>query len=253
MVNTAPPLIGITLDSSIPDSTGKHAGYSQYAWYAVREKYPSAVAQAGGLPLMLSHEENFIDTYLSFLQGLIITGGRFDIDPSLYGDEVIHPSVILNPKRTHFEFTLLKKALQKNLPILGICGGQQLLNVAFGGTLIQDILSEHFGLLPHYSEAHPLHTEAHLVSVHKNTQLSEILSTSSFYVNSAHHQAVKTLGHNLKISAESPDGLIEAFESTIHSFVMGIQWHPEFLLGTESYKIFEAFIKEARVYAPGSQ
>ncbi len=250
MKNHILPLIGITLDSSIPDAAGEHTGYSQYPWYAAREKYPTAVAKAGGVPLMLSHEDTLIENYLSLLHGLIITGGRVDIDPSLYGETEHHPSLTLNQKRTRFELLLLKGALAKNLPILGICGGHQLLNVAFGGTLIQDIPSESKNFLAsHSSKLTPLHTYAHSVTVLPHTLLSQILdSPASLEVNSAHHQAIKTLGNGLSPSAQSSDGLIEALESKQHTFVMGLQWHPEFLLDAFSSKIFEAFIKASSLY-----
>ncbi|MBS0185911.1 MAG: gamma-glutamyl-gamma-aminobutyrate hydrolase family protein [Proteobacteria bacterium] len=255
MKKNIPPLIGITLDSSIPNADGSHEGYSQYEWYAVREKYPTAISKAGGIPILLPHEKNLIDNYLSNLDGLVITGGRVDIDPHFYGEKTYHPSLTLNSKRTQFEFLLINKALEKNMPILGICGGHQLLNVVFGGTLFQDIPSEKGAFLPaHYSKCTPLHSYAHSVTIVQDTSLFQILgaSPSSFEVNSAHHQGIKDLGKGLRASAFSSDNLIEAIESEEHSFVMGLQWHPEFLLDAFSSRIFSAFINAAYIHKGSS-
>ncbi len=244
------PLIGITLDSSISNDAGSYTGYSQYFWYALREKYPTAVSKSGGIPLMLSYEEDLIEDTLSHLQGLLITGGRVDINPIFYGETDRHPSLTLNERRTRFELLLLKKALSKNIPVLGICGGHQLINVAFGGTLIQDIPSENRDSpLSHSSETTPLHTYAHSVTITPGTRLFQILEgASALEVNSGHHQGIKCLGDNLKASATSPDAFVEALESSQHSFVMGLQWHPEFLLDAFSSKIFTAFVKAANDY-----
>ena len=194
---------------------------------------------------MISHQEELIPSYLDSIDGLMITGGRVDIDPTFYGQTYHHPTLTLNPERTRFEMALLTQALKRSLPVLGICGGHQLINVVFGGSLIQHIPDEAPSSITHREESIPLHTSAHRVDILPSTHLSHILNTSSLDVNSAHHQAIKTLGEGLKVSAQAPDGLIEAFESIHHPFVMGIQWHPEFLLTSESLKIFKAFIHAA--------
>ena len=125
------PLIGITLDSEDASTES----YSKFPWYALRKNYASVVVKVGGIPIILPHEPSLINGYLNMIDGLIVTGGNFDVDPSMYGDYINHETVKLKPKRTQFEMTITRNALERDMPILGICGGQQLLNVILGGTL----------------------------------------------------------------------------------------------------------------------
>lgn len=239
------PLIGISLDSVDPSTTeSPENGYSRYPWYALRENYCEAIAKSGGVPILFPHENDFIEDYLNNIDGLLIPGGPSDIDPRLFGDTFQHPTVSLNPRRTCFELELLKKALLKNIPILGICGGHQLINVAFGGSLIQHIPDAVKSALPHKKLHHEL---AHSISIIPDTHLARILENiSSLDVNSVHHQSIKVLGQGLRLSAQASDGIIEGIESINHSFVLGIQWHPEFTLCAEDSKIFNAFIQAAQ-------
>ena len=127
------PVIGVTLDSEQP------GGYSKYPWYALRQNYADAIIAAGGLSVALPHDAELAGAYLARLDGLVVTGGAFDVDPALYGDAGRHATVTLKERRTAAEMALTRGALAMNMPVLGICGGQQLLAVAVGGTLIQDI------------------------------------------------------------------------------------------------------------------
>ena len=127
------PVIGITLDSEGP------GGYSKLPWYALRQNYCDAVVRAGGLPILLPHEPEQAAAYLKKLDGLLITGGAFDVDPSIFGASNRHPTVKTKDRRTAFEIAITKAAIEQDMPVLGICGGQQLLNVILGGTLIQHI------------------------------------------------------------------------------------------------------------------
>ncbi|MCH7942283.1 MAG: gamma-glutamyl-gamma-aminobutyrate hydrolase family protein, partial [Proteobacteria bacterium] len=127
------PLIGLTLDSEEP------GGYSNQPWFALRQNYFSAVRRAGGLPVALPHEPDDVAAYLARLDGLLVTGGAFDVDPALFGDNHRHGSVVTKATRTEFEIAACRAASDADLPLLGICGGQQVMNVAFGGTLIQHI------------------------------------------------------------------------------------------------------------------
>src|SRR5579863_3866237 len=111
------PLIGITLDSNAP------GGYSNYPWYALRENYCSSLVDMGAIPFPLTHDNHLVDSYLSLINGLLVTGGDYDLDPTLYGDTTLHPTVKIKPKRTSFEMAITRAALDKNIPILGICGG----------------------------------------------------------------------------------------------------------------------------------
>ena len=115
------PIVGITLDSEQP------GGYSKFPWYAVRENYCGAIAQAGGLPVPLPHEPDIAESYLDTIDALVITGGAFDVDPSLFGDTTRHETVITKDRRTDFEIAVTSGAIERDMPVLGICGGQQLL------------------------------------------------------------------------------------------------------------------------------
>ena len=139
----AQPVIGLTLDHE------PAGGWSKYPWYAIRENYCGAVRDAGGLPVLLPHEPEDAAAYLDRIDGLIVTGGGFDVDPALFGAETRHPSVKTKDRRTAFELAAATGALVREMPVLGICGGQQLLNVALGGTLIQHIPDEVPNALPH--------------------------------------------------------------------------------------------------------
>src|SRR5256885_6400986 len=132
----AQPVIGLTLDSEPP------GGYAQLPWDALRENYGAAVRRAGGLPVLLPHEVEQAEAYLRMIDGLVVTGGPFDVDPAIFGAEPRHASVKTKDRRTQFELALTLRALSADKPVLGICGGQQLLNVAPGGTLVQHIPDE---------------------------------------------------------------------------------------------------------------
>ena len=127
------PVIGVTLDSEQP------GGYSKYPWYAIRQNYADAIVAAGGLPIALPHDASLAADYLDRIDALVVTGGAFDVDPALYGDADRHATVTLKEGRTAAEFALTNGALARDMPVLGICGGEQLLAVALGGTLIQHI------------------------------------------------------------------------------------------------------------------
>lgn len=231
------PLIGITFDAQ--DS----GDYSNYPWYALRENYCSAIADAGGIPFPLIHDLRLVDKYISLIDGLMITGGGHDVDPLLYGVKERHPTVTLKPRRTAFEMEIARAALKKNLPVFGICGGQQLINVVLGGTLIQHIPDE----IPHSLEhVKTRHIAAHTVQVFKDTLLRQIVEKEEFSVNSGHHQAVKKVAPGILINAIAPDGIIEGIEAPAYRFCLGVQWHPEFIITSHDTSIFQAFIEASR-------
>lgn len=233
------PIIGITLDS---ETSG---GYSKFPWYALRENYCDAVADAGGVPFPLPHRLDTSDTYLNIINGLIITGGAFDLDPLLFGAKTRHETIITKDHRTEFEFTLTRKAINYDLPILGICGGQQLLNVLLGGTLIQHIPEEIENALAH-EQTNPRDQSSHDIYIKINTLLHQITGTKIMSVNSAHHQAVKTIANPVIANAVASDGVIEGIELPSKRFCLGVQWHPEFSIDPGDKRIFEAFINAAR-------
>jgi putative glutamine amidotransferase len=233
------PIVGITLDSEKP------GGYSKFPWYAVRENYCGAIAEAGGLPVPLPHEPDIAESYLDTIDALVITGGAFDVDPSLFGDANRHETVITKDRRTDFEIAVTSGAIDRDMPVLGICGGQQLLNVVLGGTLIQHIPDEITGALAH-EQPNPRDEPGHDVKITPGTLLHKITGTESMSVNSAHHQAVRTIGKDMVIDAVAPDGVIEGIELPGKRFCLGVQWHPEFSIDPGDSKILHAFIDAAR-------
>jgi len=232
------PVIGITLDSEDPGS------YSNLPWYALRQNYADAVSEAGGLPLPLPHEPERAAEYLDVIDGLVITGGAFDVDPSLFGAGERHPTVVTKDRRTAFELATTRGALKRDMPLLGICGGQQLLHVALGGTLIQHIPDEIDEALAH-EQPNPRDEPGHSVSIKSGTLLHRIVETDSLDVNSSHHQAAKDASDRIVVNAVAPDGVIEGIEATDRRFALGVQWHPEYKVSAGDGAIFRAFIHAA--------
>jgi len=234
----AQPVIGLTLDHEPP------GGYSSFPWYAIRENYCNAVRRAGGLPILLPHDPDAAEAYLDRIDGLIVTGGGFDVDPALFGAETRHPSVKTKDRRTAFEFAATKGALTREMPVLGICGGQQLLNVVLGGTLIQHIPDEVPGSVPH-RQPNPRNEPGHTIRVVAGTLLHRITAAETLGVNSAHHQAVKLPGPGLVVDAVAEDGVVEGIEDPRRGFCLGVQWHPEFEINQADRLIFRAFVEAA--------
>ena len=196
--------------------------------FRLREDYVRSVETAGGLPLVFAPgRPEDAPELLDHVGGLLLTGGA-DVDPDLYGEK---PHARLGPTfrdRDVFELALVREALRRGLPLLAICRGQQVLNVATGGTLVQDIPSEVKGAISHDPDVERWQT-AHDVEILPGTRLREILGTERVAVNSFHHQSVKQLGRGLVRSALSADGVVEAVEVPAgeKAFVVGVQWHPE--------------------------
>lgn len=214
--------------------------------YVLKRSYTDAVLEAGGIPLVIPYGTP-IQALLPLADGLVVTGGAFDISPEVYGEERREACGPAKDERTRFEWSLLEAAFAKGLPILGICGGMQLLNVIRGGTLHQDIGSEIPGARDH--EQKPPTETAHGLSVEAGSLMARLVGDEpSPRVNTTHHQAVYRLGRGLEATAWAEDGVIEAIEDPSAPFVLGVQWHPELLFGSAPWNrsIFTAFVEAAR-------
>jgi putative glutamine amidotransferase len=234
-MNRPLPVIGVTLDSEQP------GGYSKFPWYALRQNYADAIVAAGGLPIALPHTPALADAYLDRIDALVVTGGAFDVDPTLYGGGEQHATVTLKAGRTAAELALTQGAIARGLPVLGICGGEQLLAVALGGTLIQHIPDA----IPHalaHEQPNPRNEPGHAVAVVPGTLLHRIVGSTTMQVNSSHHQAVRDPGRDATVNARAPDGVVEGIEDSARRFCLGVQWHPEFFIDPGDRRIFDALI-----------
>ena len=208
------------------------------------EYYVNSVSNAGGVPIIIPISENdkALAGQIELLDGLILTGGA-DINPTLYGESHNKALGMISPRKDKFETKLLKAAIEKKIPVLGICRGMQFINVYFGGTLYQDIPSQTDSKLKH-SQSSNYDLATHYVDIEKNTWLYSILGSKTF-VNSFHHQSVKDLAPDFIITAKAKDGIIEGIEKKSGSFCAAVQWHPESMEKTDkdTKKLFKAFIE----------
>ncbi len=212
--------------------------------------YLRAVAEAGGYPIVLPAMPNNVGPGLDMAAGLLLIGGG-DIEARHIG-KTNHPRAkFFNPLRDDFELAIIKEARRRRMPMFGICRGHQLLNVALGGGLYQDIADEQGSDFEHYREDLP-NDPVHSVSIAPDSCLASILGATHLSVNSVHHQAVKEPAEELKASAWAPDGVIEGIEARAQEagFVLGVQWHPERLVDKmpEHRQLFERFVKAAEQY-----
>jgi len=215
--------------------------------------YSEAVEAAGGLPvhIPLIPRPDFIKQLVTGLDGLLLPGSNSDVDPLRYGRQP-HPQLgAVHPVKDETDLLTLVEAEARAMPVFGICFGLQALNVSRGGTLIQDIVSQHPDAIKHEQGA-PRDRHSHRVSLLEDSRLGQLANSDTAPVNSHHHQAIETLGRELVATAWAPDGIVEAVEDPrTDRFVMGVQWHPE--IGWErdtfSQSLFNRFIAEARSYA----
>ena len=212
--------------------------------------YTDALLRAGCTPLILplTDDADVIARYAQQIDGLLLSGGD-DVDPARNGETQRWECGEICPARDTFELSLCREVLRLRKPVFGVCRGMQLLNVALGGTLYQDLRSEFPGCI-----AHRQHQKAeyvsHPVTILPDTRLQQLLQTDTVSVNSHHHQAVKALAPGLKVSATAPDGVIEAVEHTELPFCTAVQWHPERLAGNSGNEahaaLFRAFADACR-------
>lgn len=189
--------------------------------------YVDSVEEAGGIPLLLplAGKQETWDRYVEVLDGLLLSGG-VDVDPGHFGEEPLPGLGEITPERDIFEIALAQQFMQAGKPILAICRGIQLLNIAAGGDIYQDITTQLPGTLKHMQQA-PRWYATHTVTIQGEGKLADIFHCSQIRVNSFHHQAVRLVADGFCVTARSLDGLVEAIEMTASRFTVGVQWHPE--------------------------
>lgn len=220
--------------------------FSKYPWYALRADYAGAISKMGAVPFMIPYDANAIDDVLDVADGILIPGGDVDVHPSKYNEEVKSNTLNLNSERTDYDFKLLDKVFERNMPLLGICYGMQLLNVYLGGSLIQHIHDHDPNLIQHMRDDLK-DKPAHGLEIEPGSKLADIANGKlSWEVNSTHHQAAKEVGPDVRISARASDGVIEAIESPKYNFALGVEWHPEYLMNDLDEAIFKAFLDASR-------
>lgn len=225
------PIIGITPDYSYEKTRFK-----------ISEDYTNALLKAGGVPVLLFPGEDFPD----FVDGILFTGGG-DIDPLRFGEEPIRQNGQISPLRDEYELSLCKEAMKRNLPLFGVCRGMQIMNIAAGGGIYQDIEVQTGTTLKHSQQA-PRPYATHSITIIPGSQLEKLWRTSKIAVNSLHHQAVSFLGKDFHVCARSADGLTEAMEMPEKDFVLGVQWHPESMHTKEQEALFSHFVQAASRY-----
>jgi len=216
--------------------------------YGLNQSYIDAIVRAGGNPIIVVRpDEDAQNKLLQFVDGIFLAGGH-DVDPKEYGEERKAYTCDIDQDRDHVELALVRRAQERNIPIFGVCRGLQVMNIALGGSLYQDVFMEMPGAI-----THDLHTDTtgkllprsmlgHEIVLEEDSRLAAIVGMEKFEVNSLHHQGIKKLGTGLSVAGTAPDGLVEAIEMPDHPFCVGVQWHPEELANDTSTKLFAAFI-----------
>lgn len=207
-----------------------------------RQFYVEAVRNAGATPLLLPISDENPQKYLPILDGVILSGGS-DVGARYFNEEPLRGGGRVYPERDKFELSLARDCVAGHKPLLGICRGMQVLNIAAGGDIYQDLHTQLSGTLDHSQKA-PRYSTWHSIKVIAGSRLERIWGVEECLVNSFHHQAVRTVAPGFKVAAIAKDGVIEAIELDNNSFSLGVQWHPEALVEDEfSRKIFQEFIK----------
>lgn len=258
--NKNAPIIGIPLDAI--DSRNDTGGfwYSEYPWYAIGRRYCDAIVRNGGIPVLMGYNLSSVDRLADIIDGLLLAGVGYDIDPIFYGEHFRHRTTITKPARSQFEWAITQKMMDRNRPVLGINSGMQLINVMRGGTLFQHLIEEVPDSLTHAQSTLMIYPH-HDVQILGDTSLFEMIEESDeeyassiksedeksllIKTNSYHHQGIKKLGDGLKINAVSSDGIIEGIEYPDSYFCIGVQWNAEFLTSLVDFALFKKFIQAA--------
>ena len=241
------PLIGITCNFSHDDEPGMttHYGLPGQEWHMLADEYVRAIENAGGIPVMLPiyQSENAMLEALDHLDGVLISGGN-DVDPSLYGEFITKEVGAIVPERDAQDIALTRAVISKTTkPLLGICRGIQIMNVAMGGTLHQDLGKA--GYKDHFVGCCPITHPVHKVRLTAASLIADIIGSDMLAVNSFHHQAVNRVAEGFTVTATAEDGTIEAMEIVGARMVLATQWHPEMMFTCkENQKIFNRFVAE---------
>lgn len=239
MISSRKPMIGVTPDRNAPPSEIE-------SQFFVRRNYCAAITASGGAALILPYDMDAVELYLDQIDGLMITGGMFDVDPAIYGMPALYPGkMLLKEDRTGFEQALLRGALQRDMPVLGICGGMQLIAVELGGKLLQHIPSDVDTDLEH-KQVMDCDTASHVIHITRESRLHAILGVDSCQVNSLHHQSVMGATDRIDVTAVAEDGVVESIEIPDRKFCLGVQWHPEYLVNDSEQNIFRALVTAAQ-------
>lgn len=226
------PLIGIS------------AGMTEKRTVTVHEINFKRIVEAGGAPFILPNtlDEKTIEIYAESLHGLLLTGGP-DLDPLIFDEEPLKELGKITPDRDFFEIKLAQAMYERRKPIFGICRGSQVLNVATGGTLYQDIYVQHEEKLLKHGQDAPREYATHFIEIERDSKLFDIVKQEKIKVNTYHHQAIKDPGKDIYISSRASDSVVESIESKEHPFAIGVQWHPEYLEDEASKALFTQFIQ----------
>ncbi len=232
------PLVGIPCQADFREGSGRPV-------YCNNRTYVHAVEDAGGIPVLIPmlNDISVLEALLSRLDGLLLSGGG-DVDSVRYDEEARPVLGSIDTQLDELEFSLVAWALQEDMPILGVCRGMQLLNVALGGSLYQDLGEDYPGVMEHCRRELPRNTLIHNIHVATGSRMEQILDTNELWVNSLHHQAIKVPGANVYISGRAEDGVAELLELPNYRFVVGIQGHPEEIYTQEAAcaRLFSAFV-----------
>lgn len=239
--NLPSPLIGLTSARTL----------SQYGtqMISVAEAYISALENAGACPIVipLGLGEDVLENIFARLDGVLFTGGG-DVHPNRYGSD-IHPKVsLVDEDRDRVEFALVQSVVAKGIPFLGICRGLQVINVALGGSLFEDLTDQHPSSLKHdYFPGYPRDKLVHPIRIAEDSLLGQAICEAEIQVNSLHHQGIRRTAPDLIATAQAPDGVIEAVELPGHSFGLAVQWHPEWLQEHQAMRrLFDSFVSAVR-------
>ncbi|MCH5584065.1 gamma-glutamyl-gamma-aminobutyrate hydrolase family protein [Shimazuella sp. AN120528] len=245
------PIIGITANYSYEEEVGTkiHIGVKGQQWQVLADDYIRAIEFAGGTPIIIPITKN-IDSLLpvlSILDGIIFSGGS-DIDPQCYGELPKFGLGQMDPLRDQHEIQLAQKVLyEMEIPVLAVCRGCQLINVADGGTLYQHLQHEKREAINHSPQS-PKYHATHPVNIKTDSKLHSIFNKHKVHVNSFHHQGIKKIGKNFDATVTAPDELVEGIEMRGERFVVGVQWHPEMMIDQqlESKTLFEVFVQTCK-------